>query len=518
MMPPTTITIGQRLTDFAGEDMTVERIASGGFGIVYFGPNRVWNGNWVALKTMRPDVLGASPRVRELFIREGLTWTGLWPHAQLLTAHAVTEINAQPFIVLDYAELGSLRDLLARPLPLELRLGWTQCIVAGLAAIHTPDPELLRPEPLVHRDLKPDNVLIMGNGMAVITDFGLAKAVESDPAALVALAAIQETANPTAGASEPPSAAATHSRRYQTRRGTALGTLAYMAPEQWEDAASAGSPADCYAFGLILSELLAGRHALLDLDVRHSEAAWREAHAQGQPRPLRERAPELPPTVDDLYQALLAKRPEARPTAGQALAVLQGAAAALGQAPYQVHDRYPRTPRNLLVWWHNWANAYARFGYYEEALARNDRAYALDPQNSAVLLARGNMLGNLQRTEEALAAYAAAERALPPEEVEGRCSVWNMRGVKLSEAGRYGEAEVAFAQAVTLQPENAIAWFNRANNERLWGEAQRHAAEARGHYQRGLAHVARAIALNPNNPRYHQLQAALQQALAQASD
>ena len=238
--------------------------------------------------------------------------------------------------------------------PIEQGLAWAQHIAAGLVAIHTPDPALLRPEALVHRDLKPDNVLVMGNGLAVITDFGLAKVVESEPAALAALAAMQEAAERATAAASAGAhldgAASTQSQRYQTQRGAALGTLAYMAPEQWEDAASAGPPADMYAFGLILSELLAGRHALLDLDAPHSEAVWREAHAQGQPRPLhkahaqgqprqlRARAPELPPAVDDLALALLAKWPTARPTAGQALAVLQAAAAALGQAPYQVPD------------------------------------------------------------------------------------------------------------------------------------------------------------------------------------
>ena len=164
--------------------------------------------------------------------------------------------------------------------------------------------------------------------------------------------------------------------------------------------------------------------------------------------------------------------------------------------------------------------AYNTFGYFKEALARNDQAYALDPQDFDVLLTRGTILGNLGRTEEALVAYAAAERALPPGETARRSLVWTMRGARLYEARRYGEAEAAYAQAVTLRPEHAIAWYNRANNEWRWGESERHAgqvAEARMHIERGLAHVARAIALNPNDPDYHALQASLRQALAQVA-
>jgi serine/threonine protein kinase len=316
-----------RLTDFASFDVTVERTASGGFGVVFMGPDRLHNGQWFALKTLRPELLRIAPRARDLIVREGLTWIGLWPHAYVLIANTVTQINTQPFLVLNYAAGGSLRDLMATfpggLLPQRTGLRLAQHIAAGLDALHTAAPEFLRPEPLVHRDLKPENVLMHESGLAEITDFGLAKVVavvaEDDPRVLPAIGGEGDT---------------TRSRRYQTRKGAALGTIQYMAPEQWEDAASAEPPADMYAFGLMLSELLASRHALLDLAGGCGEAEWRAAHAQPAPRRLRAVVPELPMALEELFHACLTARPEQRPTAREALSVLQRTAETLGQDAY----------------------------------------------------------------------------------------------------------------------------------------------------------------------------------------
>src|SRR5262249_45482807 len=103
---------------------------------------------------------------------------------------------------------------------------------------------------------------------------------------------------------------------------------AYMAPEHWDDAALAGPPADVYALGLILYELLVGRHALADLHLPHSQQEWREAHAQRlpqAPRPLRVGAPRVPQAVEELDLACLAKRPDDRPSAQEATRVQHAA-------------------------------------------------------------------------------------------------------------------------------------------------------------------------------------------------
>ncbi|HUY79956.1 MAG TPA: serine/threonine-protein kinase [Ktedonobacterales bacterium] len=537
---PQRVAIGDRLTDYSGVDVEVKRIASGGFGLLYFGPDRLAGGRWRALKTLRPDILARSKRAYDLFVREGLTWVGLWPHANLLTAEAVTIINNQPFLVLNYAEDGSLRDLFNAThrqggwLSLGTALDLAQEIAAGLVALHTSDPTFLRPQPLVHRDLKPENVLLdkfgttLFPGFALITDFGLAKVVEAvgggDPALLGLVASNAQTADTHAMLSVE---AATRSRRYQTARGVALGTLAYMAPEQWEDAASTGPPADVYAFGLILGELFTGYHPLLDLGCAHNEAEWREAHRAQQPRTLASLAmqgftpstapvPDTPvelTEVEKVYLACLHKQAEARPTAAEALARLQQVAKVFGQEPYAPPEVYAHTTEQEVMRWENWASTYFSFGLYQEALERNDRALALAPTDPAVLSVRGTILAKLERREEALTVYDRVLAALSPDDVQGKKMAWNNQGALLSRAGRYAEAEAAYTRALAHLPDAADTWFNRANNQYTWGfsEAQAgHPEASLTHWRTGMAYAERALARNPHHPQFQRLHKELQ--------
>ena len=84
-----------RLTDYAVCDVTVQRITSDSFDVVYLRPNQLVEGQWHALKPVRPEVRACS--LRALFC-EAVTWVWLWPHANFLAARFVTEINGQPFL------------------------------------------------------------------------------------------------------------------------------------------------------------------------------------------------------------------------------------------------------------------------------------------------------------------------------------------------------------------------------------------------------------------------------------
>jgi serine/threonine protein kinase len=521
---------------------------------------------------LRPELLALRPPLRDLFLPECLTWVGLWPHPNLLTAQMATEIDGRLYLVLDYAEGGSLRDLLTLNQPFAARLRWAQHIAAGLVALHTPDPEFLRPTPLVHRDLKPENVLVDASGYAMITDFGLAatlgEALAQSPDGLAALALVEQLAAQaeqtaqaaqtaqTIGAPRAPRAPhalrSARTARFHVRTraaggtgtaggsggaGTArkgglggVGTIAYMPPEQWEVEGEVGPPADLYAFGLLLSELLAGRHGLADLESDLDEDGWYQLHLSGTPRPLRtgpaEGASRLPEVVERLYRALLAKRPEERPTAGEALAVLAQAAAQLGEAPYTLHDSYPRTEEHRMMTWHNWANTYESFGRLEEALARNDRALALAPHQFEVLHTRGNILAGLglqarqaghpeegtRLLEEALGCYDQA-LAAATSDVE-RAGALGMKAARLRALGRYAAAEAAYAAALALAPDNGIGWYNRANNGLAWARAEAQSgqqAEALRRYTLAQEHAREAVRLRPNYAKAHRLLADIQQ-------
>ncbi len=584
--------VGQRLTNFATVDMQVERVARGGFGEVAMGPNQGNAGQWNALKALRPDLVASlseasggavqqaqqyrAARLRAGFLREALTWCGLWPHPNLLTAQGVTEINGQLMLVLDYAEEGSLRDLFLRA---QHQGGWltptyalllAQQIAAGLVELHTPRPDLLRDDPIVHRDLKPENILL-SLGYTRITDFGLAKAVQeatasqattlhnpvdptagetlldlltsTDPAALTAVAVASNALATAAIPGEPVVAhRGTATQAYRTQQGVALGTPAYMAPEQWLDAASADRPADAYAFGVLLVELFTGQHPLLPLTRPHTLDEWRLAHLTGTPRTLTalgfgdawqaatqtEGQPWTPTqapastqataALDQLCAALLAKAPTARPTLTEALARLQAMATILGLPPYTPpEDAYSPTVEHQSIFWQSWADAYDLFGLQEEALRRIERARAIAPDDPRVMCSQADMLAGVGRREEAVTLYQQALDRTAATDIQGRSITLNQLAACLRALSRYAEAEDAYAEKLTLTANDAVGWYNRALNEREWAKAEIAAGrqgEARAHAVQGLAYAERALALNPENPRRQAMVQALRQMVA----
>ncbi len=535
----------QRLTDFTFVDMTVAEMGAGGFGLVYMGPDRLHDDLWLALKTLRPELLALRPQVRDLFLSECLIWVGFWPHANLLTAQSATLMDGRIYLVLDYAQHGSLRDLLALNQPLRVRLRWAQHVAAGLLALHTPDPEFLRPQPLVHRDLKPENVLVDASGYAKITDFGLAAAIggalaqTSDaPNALADFALVAQLATQQTSMRRYRATRITHFTTRSTRDPAlglgGVGTIAYMPPEQWDTNGNVGAPADLYAFGLILSELLAGRHGLADLEAELDDEGWYQLHLNRTPRPLRsgpaEGASRLPAEVEQLYYALLAKRPEDRPTAGEALAVLRQAATHVGEEPYIPPDIWPRTDEHRMMQWHNWANTFARFDLSKEALTCNERALAIDPNNVIVLNSRSNIVASAGRKAEERGqtdqgkrlleeALRWNERTLGAATTDGeRTLAQSMRALRLAELRRYAEAEDAYATVLALDPNNGSAWRNRTLDSVRWARAEAQAgqrSEAVRLYRLADGYIRQALRLSPNDARNIELRDIIQHERAQ---
>jgi serine/threonine-protein kinase len=238
-------------------------LGRGGMATVYLADD-LRHRHKVAVKVLRPELAGGL--VADRFLRE------IEITAQLLHPHILTLIDSGKsdrllYYVMPYVDGESLRERLDREgeLPVEDGRRILRDVVDALAHAHR--------RGIVHRDIKPENVLLTGNH-ALVAEFGVAKALAS--------AADHERAT-TDGAAR--------SRSALTEFGMALGTPAYMAPEQ-----AAGDPhvdqrADIYATGVLAYEMLAGAPPFSGPSARHVMTA----HITRAPEPLSRLRPGLPP-------------------------------------------------------------------------------------------------------------------------------------------------------------------------------------------------------------------------------
>ena len=263
----------------AGEHVGPYRIETllgeGGMGAVYRALDTKLN-RPVAIKFLSDDFADADARGR--FQREALTASSL-NHPHILTVHDVGELDGRQYLVTEFVDGSTLKtwgqsEKRTWRQVVELLVG----VADGLAAAHASG--------IVHRDVKPDNILVSKNGYAKLADFGLAKlfeVIDSEGATRAAMAG-------------------------PTRRGVIVGTIAYMSPEQ-ATGGSVDARSDIFSFGVVLYELLAGHQPFAgatELEVlqrvRHHPA---EALSQDVPLPLRlvvEKALEKDPA--ERYQSM----------------------------------------------------------------------------------------------------------------------------------------------------------------------------------------------------------------------
>jgi len=390
-------------------------IGRGGMGEIYRAGDETL-GRRVAIKILA-ERYSRDESVRGRFKREALSAARLSSEPNVIDIYDVGEWNDRPFIVMEYLPGGSLEDVLVGEGAQEAgrALAWLDQAARALDAAHA--------NGVVHRDVKPANLLLDREGDVRVADFGIATAVGLDS---------------------------------MTRTGTVLGTAGYLAPEQalGERAAPAS---DRYALGVVAFELLTGTRPFAG-DTPAVEAS---AHVHAPVPSASSRRPDLPPQVDAVFRRALAKDPaERHSSCAELVADLRRALSeAAGTTWEQVVATPP--PRRDRAWWPLLAAgllAAAIAGIAAAALLTGDEEKAAQPAQPRTVVT----------TEPGPTVVQTETVTTPPPQEEGKSGAdLNDEGFALMEEGRYEEALPRLEEAVrklsgTGERVEAFALYNLA--------------------------------------------------------
>jgi tRNA A-37 threonylcarbamoyl transferase component Bud32 len=267
--PPVDSSSDSQAPSLPGYD-NLRELGSGGMGVVYAATHAVM-GRRVAVKVIHPHLCG-SPAATERFRREVRAAARL-AHPHIVTAYDAGQAGGRPFLVMEYVEGESLGDRLERLGPLSVAEACAAVRQAALGVQHAHD------HGLIHRDLKPHNLMCAAGGTVKVCDFGLAALADDRPALPAGTAA-----------------------------NALMGTPDYMAPEQAEDARAADGRADVYALGCTLYHLLTGQAPFPEESVVLKLVSHR---TRERPQARRVR-PDLPAELEGVLRRAMARRPADR--------------------------------------------------------------------------------------------------------------------------------------------------------------------------------------------------------------
>ena len=410
----------------------IDQILRGGMGVVYIcydHEERVP----LALKTFQDSFL-QSQDIRDRFIREAETWVGLEKHQNIVRAFFVKNIQSKPYIFLEYIanpEMGGadLGRWIRHGLEVLQVLNFAVQICDGLDYGH-------KKVGMVHRDIKPGNILVTQDRVVKITDFGLVKTHFEEASVKDFLETAAEETFPE-GVSF-------------TQTGEFMGSAPYMSPEQCRNPRDIDIRSDIYAFGAVLYEMLTGQW-IFEADT--SEAFVR-CHLHEPPTSPGSIVPGLSKDLEAVVLRCLAKDPGER---YPSFAVVREELARIYHG-LTGEDVAPAASGEALVTeeWTNKGISLSVLGRYEEGIECFNRALGIDPGNAKAWYNKGYSLSALGRHEKAI---ECCDRALDID--PGDAKAWICKGATLSALGRRGEVIEHFDHALDIDPGNAKAWYNK---------------------------------------------------------
>ena len=255
--------VGQQIDRYR----VTERLGMGGMAVVYKAYDTRLERD-VAIKIIRTDEIPLSQHERLLkrFEREAKS-QARFTHRNIVPIYDYGDVGGAPYLVMSYIPGGTLKLRTGQPVPYPQALGWLIPIADALHYAHQ--------RGVIHRDIKPSNILFDSEDQPVLTDFGIAKLLETDEATL-------------------------------TGTGLGVGTPEYMAPEQWQGKATPAT--DQYALGVVLYELITGQKPYT-ADTPAAIILMQATEPLRSPRTL---APSMPEALEKLLYKALARDPQDR--------------------------------------------------------------------------------------------------------------------------------------------------------------------------------------------------------------
>jgi tetratricopeptide (TPR) repeat protein/tRNA A-37 threonylcarbamoyl transferase component Bud32 len=404
-------------------------LGQGAFGIVYLAHDTLLDRR-VAIKeltiTTQTDEVAFKRFIQEARAAGGLN------HPHIVTVYALKVIEANVYLVMEYLAGGSLRALLEKrgPLPVEEAVHIAADVCEGLAAAHA--------KGIVHRDVKPENVLLTEDGRAKIGDFGIARV---------------------------PQAMGGYT---MTRTGFQPGTLPYMSPEQVRGQ-QVDERSDVYGVGVVLYEMLTGRH-YVDAEALERQAQeiagsnvmlfqarlyelLAEAICEREPEDVCRVRPDVPRWVVEIVAAVLAKRVEERPTAGElARALRSGEAVRFDREAYP--DAVDVTPAELEYLTLR-GMIHARDGRLDKAIREFQAVLRINPDDAEAHCYLGVAHAQQGQLDEAIREFHAALRINP-----NYAKAHSYLGLAYYQQARLDEAIREHQAALRINPNLADAHLN----------------------------------------------------------